>query len=351
MTDTQLIERPSSQTGLSVPHWLIPQSIKDCEVMATKMCLAEWLPYSYKNKRTGEYDRNKVELAIMHGATVGIPAIMAPQVIAVIGNIPTVWGDGMLALVLSSGLAEDIKEYYEGEGNELTAYCIAKRRGIPSPAEGKYSVAMAKGAGLLGKEGPWQTAPARMLKMRARAFALRDRFADVLKGLRMAEEVLDEIIDVTPAAAVPTERPQREDFRPENSPVQDIEPAPKKTAKKKAEEPAPPEPETIPDPEPPAEPSQVVYAFTLVMPDGDELPYEDPLDFRKAYLTHMDEAAQRFGLPGLDGYYETNRATVLKWAANNKPEAVELERYYGAIRKAMTAPGDEPKPAGEKRLF
>jgi len=36
-------------------------------------------------------------------------AIMAPQVIAVIGNIPTVWGDGMLALCMSCGLLEDIK--------------------------------------------------------------------------------------------------------------------------------------------------------------------------------------------------------------------------------------------------
>ncbi len=345
MTDTQLITR---QPGLVVPQWLIPQSIQECEIMAAKMCNAEWLPASYKNKRTQEYDRNKVELAIMHGANVGIPAIMAPQVIAIIGNIPSVWGDGMLALVLSSPLCEDINEYFEGGGDELTAICIAKRKGLPSPAEGRYSMAMARRAGLATKEGPWQTATARMLKMRARSFALRDRFADVLKGLRMAEEVLDEIIDITPtpSQAPATDRPAREDYRPAE--LQDIEPQPRKrkVAEKKPEPAPEPEPQTQPEsnPAPEAETSQVVYAFVLVMPDGEELPYEDPLDFRKAYLGEMDEAAKKFGLPGLDGYYETNRATFLKWAANNKAEAVELDRYYGGIRKAMQPATEDPRP-------
>lgn len=44
---------------------------------------------------------------------------------------------------------------------------------------------------LWGKSGPWQQYPKRMLQMRARGFALRDKFADVLGGLISAEEARD----------------------------------------------------------------------------------------------------------------------------------------------------------------
>jgi hypothetical protein len=43
------------------------------------------------------------------------------------------------------------------------------------------SVADAKGR-LWTRKGPWEHYPQRMLQMRARAFALRDGFADVLRG-------------------------------------------------------------------------------------------------------------------------------------------------------------------------
>src|SRR3546814_15538068 len=42
-----------------------------------------------------------------------------------------------------------------------------------------------------GKQGPWSQYPQRMRQMRARAWAMRDGFADVLKGIGIAEEVRD----------------------------------------------------------------------------------------------------------------------------------------------------------------
>jgi hypothetical protein len=65
-----------------------------------------------------------------------------------------------------------------------------KRKGH-EPHRVEFSIEDAKRAGLLGKSGPWQQYTARMLTLRARAFALRDKFADVLKGLSMAEEAMD----------------------------------------------------------------------------------------------------------------------------------------------------------------
>jgi hypothetical protein len=55
----------------------------------------------------------------------------------------------------------------------------------------RFSVADAKKAGLWGKGGPWTQYPRRMLQMRARGFALRDAFPDVLRGLVTAEEAAD----------------------------------------------------------------------------------------------------------------------------------------------------------------
>ena len=55
-------------------------------------------------------------------------------------------------------------------------------------------------AGLWSKAGPWKQYPKRMLQMRARAFCLRDLFPDVLKGLAVAEEVVD-YVEIHPGHA------------------------------------------------------------------------------------------------------------------------------------------------------
>jgi hypothetical protein len=110
--------------------------------------------------------------------------------IAVINGRPGVWGDGLIGLCRQSPLCEDIQETLTGEGDDRTAVCIARRRGA-APVEGRFSVADAKRAKLWGKQGPWTEYPDRMLRNRARSFALRDAFPDVLRGLRPAEELLD----------------------------------------------------------------------------------------------------------------------------------------------------------------
>lgn len=68
-----------------------------------------------------------------------------------------------------------------------------------------FSVSDAKKAGLWNKQGPWQQYPKRMLQMRARAWALRDGCADMLRGFQVREEVED--YQPITARAVPTERP------------------------------------------------------------------------------------------------------------------------------------------------
>jgi hypothetical protein len=130
-------------------------------------------------------------LAIQAGSEVGLSPMQSLQSIAVINGRPTIWGDAAMALVQSSPVCEYIKEYVEGDGDALVAVCEAKRKGYPSPTVVRFSVADAKKAGLWGKSGPWQQYPARMLTLRARGFALRNAFADALRGLITAEEARD----------------------------------------------------------------------------------------------------------------------------------------------------------------
>ena len=83
----------------------------------------------------------------------------------------------------------------------MTAICEIKRK-YQSWATFTFSIADAKRARLTNKPGPWQDYPSRMLKMRARGFALRDTFADMLGGLITTEEAKDYPVNITPTEAM-----------------------------------------------------------------------------------------------------------------------------------------------------
>ena len=166
---------------------IVPKDIDGAWRLATIFAEAGTAPKSYAN------DKNKIMVGIMHGLEVGLTPLVALQSIAVINQVPTIWGDGLLALVQSSGLLHDISETVEtdGEGNITAAVCTAIRPDRPTPIVGRFSMQDAITAELTNKPGPWKQYPRRMLQMRARAFCLRDGFPDVLKGLSVAEEMRD----------------------------------------------------------------------------------------------------------------------------------------------------------------
>jgi len=144
-------------------------------------------------------------LAIQHGAELGLSPMQSLQSIAVVNGRPTIYGDAANALVMASPVCEYVSETLDGDGDNMMATCKAKRRGSPSVTVSTFSVADAKKAGLWGKSGPWTQYPKRMLQMRARGFALRDAFADVLRGLVTAEEAADYThAEIEPAVAQPT---------------------------------------------------------------------------------------------------------------------------------------------------
>lgn len=181
-TDVATIEPPKVpvQSGGKVAAF-VPTTMEEAWRLSGALAKSQMTPKSYAN------DQNKIMVGIMAGAEVGLTPFAALQSIAVIGNNPSLWGDGALALIQASGLLEDMEETDDG----TTATCRLNRAGRSTPIIKTFSMEDAKKAGLAGKAGPWTQYPARMRQMRARAFAMRDGFADVLKGLHIAEEVRD----------------------------------------------------------------------------------------------------------------------------------------------------------------
>lgn len=183
---------------------IIPQTMEEAFRLAKAVCMAGMAP---KGLDTPE----KAMIAIMHGLEIGLAPMTALQRIAVVNGRPTIWGDGAMSLVRGSGVCEWITEEITGVGDSRTATCEAKRKGDPKTIRRTFSVGEAKKAGLWGKAGPWTQYETRMLQMRARGFALRDGFADVLGGLYLKEE-MDDASDVAavkrppPPPALPATR-------------------------------------------------------------------------------------------------------------------------------------------------
>lgn len=180
MSNVTVMEPRLAPRAGTRPQAIIPQTMDDAYRLAKAVCLSGLAPKGLDKPEA-------CMVAILHGLEIGLAPMTALQRIAVVNGRPTIWGDAAIGLVRASGLAEYVQERTEGE----TAICEAKRRGEPEPIVRTFSVADAKQAGLWGKSGPWTQYSKRMLQMRARAFALRDGFADVLGGLYLKEELDD----------------------------------------------------------------------------------------------------------------------------------------------------------------
>jgi hypothetical protein len=184
-------------------------SFEDAFRFAKMVAASDFAPKDFRGKP------ESCLLAIQHGSEIGLSPMQSLQNIACINGRPAIWGDAALALCLASPVCDGIHETIEGDGDNMTAVCNTSRKGKDANVVSRFSVADAKKAGLWGKTGPWSAYPRRMLQLRARGFALRDAFPDVLKGLVTAEEAQDYATAATapepkPAAAgITVTHPQR----------------------------------------------------------------------------------------------------------------------------------------------
>lgn len=165
---------------------IIPTDVEQVFRLATAIAKSGLAPSTMK-------DPEKIVVAIMHGMEIGLPPMQSVQKIAVINGRPALWGDAVPALLWSHGFKIE-----EGVADGIATCTVIRPDG--TRVTRTFTEAEAKKAGLLGKPGPWQQFPQRMLAMRARAFAARDGAADALSGLYVAEELADspETIEAAP---------------------------------------------------------------------------------------------------------------------------------------------------------
>ena len=222
-TEVALVERPKAElvAGERVAP-IVPRTIDEVGRVAKAIIIAKLAPSGYEGK-TEQETASKIMIGIMKGAEVGLPPITALSTIAIINNRPCIWGDGAVALVQARGKltkmtvewsggksAKGPTQDAQGETDHTPTIrdfsddyvCIVSlwRIGQEAPYVGRFSVRDAKRAGLWGKKAPWVAYPERMLFNRARAFPLRDGFADCLAGLSIREEVEDLPAAPPPAA-------------------------------------------------------------------------------------------------------------------------------------------------------
>jgi hypothetical protein len=181
-----------------VSQGFAPATLDEAMKFSEMLARSSMVPRAYQNKA------EDILVACQWGREIGLAPMQALQNIAVINGKPSVYGDAAMALVQASAVCDGIEESFENEDTmSMVAVCVAHRKNR-KPVVARFSIADAQRAGLWNKQGPWTAYPKRMLQMRARGFALRDAFPDVLKGLITAEEAQDypsdqPAKDITPA--------------------------------------------------------------------------------------------------------------------------------------------------------
>ncbi len=158
-----------------------PRNFDEAMRLAEMIAKSDLAPNDFKRKP------ESVLIAMQMGAEVGLAPMQALQNIAVINGRPSIWGDAMLALAQRHPAYIDCIETFDKE--TMTASCTVIKKNEQSHTV-TFSHEEAKIAGLLSKD-VWKKYEPRMLQMRARGFALRNKFADALRGLISIEEARD----------------------------------------------------------------------------------------------------------------------------------------------------------------
>jgi len=184
---------------------LSPSNFVELERFAKIAASSDFVPKDYKDKPAN------IMIAIEMGHELGLSPMQSLRGIAVVNGRPSMWGDALLGRVLSHPDCIDVIETITGKGIDSVARCEVRRRGR-EPVVRTWDKEDDRLAGLTG-QGVHGKYPARMYQNRARGFALRDSFADVLSGFITTEEAMDyKIIEAEPVPADPPKRMTYTDY-------------------------------------------------------------------------------------------------------------------------------------------
>jgi hypothetical protein len=183
------VAQPQRERAMQrVGNQFLPQSFGELIRYSEYIAESDMVPKDYRGKPAN------VAIAVQWGMELGLSPLQAIQNIAVINGRPSLWGDLVVALIQSHPDYLDMSDMdmRDDKGNPVGCRVTLKRKGR-TPVTREFRKEDAEKAGLWGKSGPWQTATARMLMIRARTFAIRDLFADALRGIAVREEMEDAI--------------------------------------------------------------------------------------------------------------------------------------------------------------
>ena len=175
---------------------LTPSNMTEALEFAKTMAASAFCPKAFQGKPAD------IVVAVQWASEVGLAPLAAMQNMAVINGKPSLYGDGLLALI--TGHPEYVSHKEWREGDEAFCTIVRMRFGEKVETTRSFSIADSKRAGLADK-ATWRSYPKRMLQMRARGFAARDSFPDALSGMVIKEEAMD----------YPTGEPEMKDITPE----------------------------------------------------------------------------------------------------------------------------------------
>ena len=95
---TVVTQKPPLVAGPQKVMAIVPTDIDQVYRLAGAIVRADMAPKGF------EKNVEKVTVAILHGLEVGLTPMAALQSIAVINGMPSIWGDGALALIVSYSL-------------------------------------------------------------------------------------------------------------------------------------------------------------------------------------------------------------------------------------------------------
>lgn len=184
------------------PSVLSPRNATELINYSKFMAASNMVPDSFQG------DPAKIAVAIQMGAELGMTPVQALTCIAVINGMPSMYGDGLNAVLRASGEldlsfgAGGIDERPPDEAlKENEGYCAIKLKGWDKPMIRRFSGDEAEVAGLIKRSqsgkggGPWVTYKGRMLMFKSRNWCMRDGAAHILKGLQQAEILESEMLE------------------------------------------------------------------------------------------------------------------------------------------------------------
>lgn len=212
------LDKKESHPLVKVGFTFLPQTWNELYNYAKEISQTEFVPDQMRNKPAA------VLACWQKGHEVGLPPMASLQNIAIINGRPSIHSGGYWSLVVGHPLCEWTEELSSEEALKAGyGECTVKRRGAPHAKTRRFTIEMAKTAGLWGGTGDsqekreksvWFKYPGRMLQMRARHLAGDDAIPEAAQGLipsDIAEEL--EPRDVTPLEEPKDKKPRLEQLK------------------------------------------------------------------------------------------------------------------------------------------